>query len=370
MRESLIEGMPTHGLYDVGKTGEKKEGDFVQIVRLSQLHYVTISNIQFDVKRPKNTLNIYDPCTKLCYQNDSKTMKYPKELFLKVSELTYTSADSDHVFETQKVVQSPKEKESYIYAILFAYCLCKRIDPLLMKLHSNKKLEVDILCFLHSGSLTANISFDRHIKHKNRVYYSWCEKNKGSVRSILDCPDEILEKMFFHAYVNNSVELHTLKQVCRRWYFCLERKYLLEKLKPHRYAHELQRVINVNRSKPEFSELYHNILNACEWLIRNEEKLISKPTLPFILSASNEFLRSAYSFLILNEPDTNFGNYDEHDFELWENSCRETFQNSLCFVFDNLNDMHLVVHETRSEGINIDAHGPDLYPDSDQINHP
>ena len=92
-----------------------------------------------------------------------------------------------------------------------------------------------------------------------------------------------------------------------------------------------------------------------------KRQLISKPLLPFLISASNEFKRSANSFLILNEPDTNFGNYDQHDIERWENSCRETFQNSLLFTFDDIPTMEYVIGSMRDEGIDIDARGPDLY---------
>ena len=116
------------------------------------MHYITISNVQF-LDRTSTRVNIYDSCWKNIYEPDQYS-----HIALKVSELITIDEHKQLSYVTYQPIQSD-EAESYLYALLFAYCIASNRDPFTVTVEDHNKLKDNVTNFLRTGSFGRNVNF-------------------------------------------------------------------------------------------------------------------------------------------------------------------------------------------------------------------
>ena len=110
-------------------------------------------------------------------------------------------------------------------------------------------------------------------------------------------------------------------------------------------------------SKPKYEELYRDIYHALKWLIFEHRSVLKTlPRVPDIIYSRDEFLESAYSFIILQKPDRTFNSFEYFENEdTWYEDCMKKFQDEQCFDFDSIEDMKNILSRTREKGIYING---------------
>ena len=376
-----------NGFFDDGQPVVREKNEFVQVLKISTLQYVTITNTRFTDKS-SNSVSIYDPCWTGMYEQ-----KHFDIIASKASKLMDTNGNNSIDFVVYQPIHSEKT-ESYLYAILFAHTIARKIDPFTITIKDRKKLDSNIRNFLRTGTLGKNITFQPSMKtrtvmsQRTETLCSFCfccnQKNEPLVKCNkcnvkfhqkcidpnddlprpLVCPNctnnsilpDLALEIIFENYCSNSDDggLTTLKLVCKRW-------NNLANIGRFQIFAKLDRCIRKIESKPDYHDVFVDIYRALKWLLRYHKCFIEFPRLPMIIFSNNDFLEVAHSFLIRKEPDRTYNNIDQFQSEAkWYADSMKNIMARFEFGFDHLCDMKFMINSTRDQDIHINASGPPI----------
>ena len=152
-------------LFPIAATGSYKgNGElFVQILRVNNDHWVTMSNAITD----SGNVSIYDSAMRLHYRHNSKEIRYNVSLELDACNLRALPEKKLTIF-VEDTLQVKKDSDSGIAAIVFALAIARNLDPTAINFNYKLLRKRLLECFenLSFKSITFNDSPRRQSKRK------------------------------------------------------------------------------------------------------------------------------------------------------------------------------------------------------------
>ena len=250
--------------------GYKKtfEYAFIQVVKLYESHYVTVSDMpwpeyvsykaraiyssrQID---KQHKIFIYDCNRVISYRSKRNELKYPMSLLQDCAEI-FQNNYKDLIFSVEDAVQVKRSADSGIFAIILAFNMAQGVDPLSISI-DDTNLRDSFVTFLETGkflpgtvTLVDNSLLPREYTTWSEIvychcrqpdygermkscdccgewYHEWCEDFSNSnsdtwlcnsCRGINALPVETLAFIFKEICVENETMTNVLSCVCKKW---------------------------------------------------------------------------------------------------------------------------------------------------------
>ena len=273
-----------NGLQDVvlaqkeGFVCDPNVDSFLQIIHINGNHWVTISNVfcnslQFETApghlvRPITSAKVYDSLQILNMKRG--TLEYPYTAARSICELTKADIAIELVLEN--VQQQNGGNDCGLFAVAFATCIWKNINPCSMTFDQTKMRKA-VLKYLCEHDMTRFIddivqAYHRSpppepLQHTQLVLHCHCRlPNDGNLIECKGCKKNFHEKCESGNF--NSMERHCT--------LCREKEHNAKKY--DRYWHEAhQKFIDAPETNFKNSQLLHKIYDKIRMLVQKEFQL-------------------------------------------------------------------------------------------------